>query len=242
MRTLVLLLVLLAGRSASAAPAVKLAVVPLDASPDLTFTGRSLSEAIAAQARGAGYEVTAPEAVERTLGRAGAAALVRCGDDERCLGERGAALGVDRVVAGWIQRAGDRYVVTLVHVDVADGRRVAAFRRDVPIAARKLRADVLAAVPGLLAGKADEEGSLSVTATVPGATVLVDDRAAGATPLTLRLAAGRHKVQVSKAGFVPAEPVWVEVAPGGEIRHTQRLHEVPPRDRPNNGAVAAESR
>jgi hypothetical protein len=233
MRTLVCLLILLAAGSASAT-SPKLAVVALDAPPDLTFTGKSLSEAIAVHAReGGAFEVIGPDAVERTLGRIGTASLVSCADDARCLAGRVARLDVDRVVAGWIQRSGDRYVVTLVHVDARAQKRIAWFRREVPIASRQLRPDVLAAVPGLLSGDADRQGTLEVDATVSGATVTVDDVEAGLTPLARELAPGRHKVSVAKPGYAAADPVWIDVPAGGRAHHLQRLYEIPARDRPN---------
>ncbi|BDG03291.1 PEGA domain-containing protein [Anaeromyxobacter oryzae] len=241
MRTLVCLATLLAsGIASAAAPTPRLAVVSLDAPPDLTFTGKSLSDAIADEARhGGGFEVMGPDAVERTLGREGTVALVRCADDARCVADRAARLGVEHVVAGWIQASQDRYSVTLVHVDVGAHRRVAWVRRDVPIASRKLRADVLAAVPGLLSGEADRQGTLDVEASVKDATVTVDERIAGTTPLHQQLPPGRHKVQVSKAGYAAADPVWVDVPAGGRAQHVQRLYEIPPRDRPNKTSTAA---
>jgi hypothetical protein len=241
MRTIVCLVGLLAWGSASAAGKPKLAVVSLQAPPDLVFTGKSLSQAIADEARrGEGLEVMGPDAVEQKLGREGTGALVRCADDARCLAERGAKLDVDRVVAGWLQRSGDRYSVTLVHVDVRAQKRLAWFRRDVPIASRKLRPDVVAAVPGLLSGQTDAVGTLEIDATVSGATVLVDGVLAGATPLARQLPPGRHKVQVSKAGYAAADPVWLDVPAGGQVHHVQRLFQIPARDRPNNASAAAD--
>jgi hypothetical protein len=48
-------------------------------------------------------------------------------------------------------------------------------------------------------------GSLTISASESGATVTVDDKPAGTTPLAgpLRLASGPHRVRVTKDGFVP---------------------------------------
>lgn len=235
MRTIICLVGLLAWGSASAAGKTRVAVVSIQAPPDLVFTGKSLSQAIADEAgQGGAFEVVGPQDVEQKLGREATAALVRCADDVRCLSERAAKLDVDRVVAGWLQRSGECYAITLVHVDVRAQKRLATVRRDVPIASRKLRPDVIAALPKLLSGEADAEGTLRIDASVSGATVLVDERPAGTTPLAHRLPAGRHKVQVAKAGYAVADPVWIDVPAGGEVEHRQRLFEIPARDRPNS--------
>jgi hypothetical protein len=238
-RTLVCLAALLAWGSAAAAPD-RLAVVALDAPADLTFTGRNLSDAIAAEARTAGgFEVLGAAEVEKTLGRPGAAELTRCADDGHCLAARAKALGVDRVVGGWVQQAGDRYVVAVVHVDARSGAALASFRREVPIASRRLRDDVVAASAGLLRGQADAAGWLKIDTSVQGAAVTIDGRPAGTTPLARRVEAGRHRVQVSMAGHAAADPVWVDVPAGQTVEHHQRLFEIPARDRGNAGAAAA---
>jgi len=230
---------LLAGAGPALAVPVKVAVLPLDAPPELTHLGKSLSEALADEARKVGgLEVMGPDAVERRLGRAGALAAVRCADDPACLAEQGARLGVDRVVGGWLRRAGDDYKVGLEHVEVGSGAVLAGLERQIPIASRRLRPDVVAAAPGLLGGKADITGVLEVSANVPGATVLLDDAPVGPAPLSRALKPGKHKVQVSRAGYAAADPVWIEVPAGGVARHRQRLYEIPARERGNEGKAS----
>lgn len=47
--------------------------------------------------------------------------------------------------------------------------------------------------------------SVAISSTPAGATVLVDDREAGHTPLTVKLTrADSHRIEVRKAGFAPA--------------------------------------
>jgi hypothetical protein len=237
MRSFVRLAVLVAWASAARAEPARLAVISLDAPPDLTFMGKSVADAVATEAaRLGGFEVLGPDAVEQKLGRAATAALVRCADDARCLAQTGAKLGVDRVIAGWLQKVGDRYKVALVQVDMKSGARLASIAREVPIASRRLKPDVVAAAPALLGGKADQDGVLKVVADVSDAAVAIDDAPAGTAPITRTLKPGRHKVQVSKPGYAAAEPVWVEVPAGGAAEHKQRLYEIPARDRGNGGA------
>lgn len=242
MRTIACLLGLLAWGSAAAAP-LKLAVVPLEAPPDLTFVGRSLAEAIAGEARAGGsFDVVGPGDVAGRLGRSAERDLVRCADDARCLADRGRPLAVDRLVAGWVRRTGDRYVVSVVHVDATNGATVASFRREIPIASRRLREDVVAASSGLVRGQADAAGWLRVESTVQGAAVTIDGRPVGTTPLTRRVEAGRHAVQVAMPGHAPADPVWIDVPAGETVEHRQRLYEIPARDRGNGAGDGAATR
>ena len=222
--------------AAPAAPLGKkptVAVPPLQAAPDLTFMGKSAAQAFATEAAGAGYVVLAPEAVEEKLGREGTRALVACGDDAKCLAERGGKLGVDSVVGGWLDKRGTNYRVSLVHADARTGQRIGAVEREIPIASRRLQKDVAASAAGLLAGAADATGTLMITTDVPGALVTVDDAPAGTTPVTRTLKPGKHKVHVSRTGWAETEPVWVDVPPNGIVSHRARIFELPARDRPN---------
>jgi hypothetical protein len=221
----------------AAAPALaaapRLAVVALSAPAELTFMGKGVASIVAeAAAREKGLEVVGPDAVERQLGRAATEALVRCADDARCLADRAAPLGVDRVIGGWFARAGDAYRVVLVQVDAKTGARIGAVDREIPIASRRLRADVSAAAPVLVRGEAQARGALTVESDPPLADVTIDDAPAGTTPGTHALEPGRHKVQVSKAGYLLGDPFWVEVPANGEVTHRATLHEIPARDRP----------
>src|SRR5262245_52698188 len=97
----------LAGGPARAAQRV--AVVTLEAPPSLAHTGKSVAEAFAKRAAAAGWEVVGPAAVAEKLGKAAHASLVSCGDDARCLADRGARLGVDRIVGGTLAQRGAAY-------------------------------------------------------------------------------------------------------------------------------------
>ncbi len=236
MRALLCLLAAAALASPARGAEGRLAVVPLEAPPDLTFMGRSVAEAFAAAAAKEGGEVLAPAAVEAKLGRAATQALVACADDARCLAAKGAALGVDRLVGGWLRKRGEAYRVALVHADARSGERLGGLEREIPVAARRLQKDVAAAAPGLLAGGPDASGVLKVVTDVPGAAVTVDDVDAGTTPLARTVRPGRHKVHVSGEGFQDATAVWVEVPANGVVEHRPRLYQVPARDRSNRAA------
>jgi hypothetical protein len=209
----------------------RLAVVALDAPEELRFTGKKVADAVAIEAAGTGnFRVMGPEAVERRLGREGTAALSRCAAEAACLAERAAGLEVDRVVGGYLGRVGDAYRVAVVQVDVAARKVVSRFDRRIPVAARRLEADVAAAVPGLLRGAADPPGRLTVVTAEPGVLVSIDGEQVGTTPITREVMPGHHLVRVWGDGYARADPIWVEVGPGEEVAHRPRIYDIPARD------------
>jgi hypothetical protein len=223
-----MLAALLVVAAAAAAGPDRLAVVPLEAPADLAFTGRAVAATVAEEAaKLPGFEVVGPDALEAALGREGARALARCAADVACLAERGRAAGATRFVAGWIARAGDSYRVLLVHGDAA-GEKLASVERLVPVASRRLRAEVAAAVPALLRGDADRFGTLRVVTDEPGATVFLDGVFAGATPLEKLVRPGQHRVEVKRTGHADQDPAFVVVPAGGTVEHRVRLYALPP--------------
>lgn len=233
MRTLPFVLAAaLAGGPAGASEG-RLAVVPLESPPELTFTGKSAAEAFAAEAAKTGLDVVPPSKVEERLGRAATQALVRCADDPKCLATRSSTLGVDRLVGGWLRKRGESYRVTLVHVDAKTGKLLGSLEREIPVASRRLQKEIALGAPLLLGGEGDARGVLAIFTTPPGALVTVDDVPVGMTPLTQSVRPGRHKVQVAATGYADAAPVWLDVPANATVEHRPRLYEIPARDRPN---------
>jgi hypothetical protein len=222
----------LAGGTAHAAP-TRVAVVTLDSPPQLAHTGKSVAEAFAHRAAAAGYDVLGPGAVEKKLGRGAAASLASCGDDARCLADRGARLGVERIVGGRLGQRGTSYRVAIVSADAKTGARLGGVEREIAVASRRLQRDVADAAPALLEGGQDATGILRVTTETPGAIVTVDDAVVGKTPLARAVKPGKHKVRVVLTGFADAEPVWVDVPASAIVEHRPRLYLIPARDRPN---------
>lgn len=209
-------------------PAVRLAIVPFDAPADLALLGRSLADAVAQEAvKVSGFEVVGPAAVAEKLGDDGTLQASHCGDAAACLAAPARQLGVAWVVGGRIDRAGTNYRFGLVLVEVRTGAAAARAEREVPIASRRLRADVVAAAGPLLRGEAAGTGLLALFTELPGADVRIDDRPAGRTPLEVRLPAGKHKVEVSQRGKVGVEPFWVEVPAKGRAEQHVRLYDIP---------------
>jgi hypothetical protein len=212
------------------APDARLAVVAFDAPEELRFSGKRAADALAVEAVGGAWQVMGPEAVERRLGREGTQALSRCAADARCLAGRAGPLGVERVVGGFLVRAGAAYRVVAVLADVRTGRELARFERLVPIAARRLESDVVAATPALLRGERDGLGRLTVVTDEPGLTVAIDGVTVGTTPVTREVRPGSHEVRVWGDGWARADPVWVDVAAGGEVVHRPRVYDLPARE------------
>lgn len=218
---------------APAASQGRLAVVPLETTPELTFTGKSAAAAFAAEAAKRGFEVIGPAQVEEKLGRAATEQLVRCADDPKCLAAKASKLGVDGVVGGWLRKRGEAYKVALVHADARTGARLGSAEREIPVASRRLQREIALAAPLLLGGQGDARGVLSVVTSPPGALVTIDDVPVGTTPLTRDVRPGRHKVQVAVTGYADAAPAWVDVPANAIVEHKPRLYEIPARDRPN---------
>jgi hypothetical protein len=194
----------------------------------MALLGRSLAEAVAQEAvKGAGFEVLGPGAVAAKLGEEGALQAAHCGEAAACLLAPARQLGVAWLVGGWIDRVDTNYRFGLVLVDAKTGAAAARASREVPIASRRIRADLLAAAAPMLRGQAAGGGQLALSTEVPGAEVRIDDRPAGTTPLELRLPAGKHKVEVSQRGKLPVEPFWVDVPAGGRAEQQVRLHDIP---------------
>jgi hypothetical protein len=206
----------------------RLAVVPLDAATDLALLGRSLADAVAQEAAKSGWlQVVGPSEVLAKLGPDATAQVAHCRDSVACYVGPGLRLGADRIVGGWIERAGNSYRFGLVNVDVKSSAAVARAAREVPIASRRIRADVVAAAGPLLRGEAAGTGTLAIATDSPGAEVRIDDQVAGRTPLETKLSAGKHKVEVSQRGKVRVEPFWVDVPVGGRAEQRVRLYDIP---------------
>lgn len=135
--------------------------------------------------------------------------------DAACLAEIGGALGVDFLVYGEIAKVAETYSTSLVLLDI--GRAEARNRTNVKVdelgqlleetarATRRLVQPLLS----------DKRGYLVVDTRESGASVQVDGKLVGITPLAgrLELPMGPHEVVVEKEGFL----VWartVDLEPG----------------------------
>ncbi len=132
--------------------------------------------------------------------------LRRCTGEDSCLGEIGEALGVDVVVTGNVAALGDSYVLNIKVVQAGTGKRLGRIASqplrgnpDELIDAVRLAAYRLLAPEQLL-------GSITVLSDLVGATVYLDDKEVGKTPLPgpiYKLQLGEHKLDVKAADYRP---------------------------------------
>jgi hypothetical protein len=194
----------------------------------LALIGRSLADAVAQEgAKAPELEVLGPADVLAKVGPDATDQLAHCRESAACFAGHAGRLDVDRIVGGFIDRVGTNYRFGLVHVELKGGTVVARATREVPIASRRIRADVVSAAGPLLRGEPDGTGFLELTTEEPGAEVRVDDKPAGKTPLKAKVAAGKHKVEVTQRGKVRVEPFWVDVPAGGRTEQKVRLFDIP---------------
>jgi TolB-like protein len=153
-----------------------------------------------------------------------------CDGGTACLAEIGGALGVDDLVVGHAGKLGDSYVVSLRLISVqtvsVENRVTETF---VGQEDQLLRA-VRAAGRALLGVEARAPGVLALSASEPAAEVFLDETKAGAMPMPplADLLPGRHRLRLSKSGFVDwVSDVYVDPATTNAV--WAQMQETPPR-------------
>jgi PEGA domain len=132
--------------------------------------------------------------------------LRSCTGEPPCLAAVGKKLGVAAVVGGNVGALGDSYVVNLKLVDVASGTELRRVSEKLSGSSDQLIDAVRVAAYSLVAP--DElRGSLSVLSDVTGASVALDGRKLGTTPLPGpigNVGVGKHALRLEAEGFSPA--------------------------------------
>jgi hypothetical protein len=139
--------------------------------------------------------------------------LEGCSGETRCLAAIGKRLDVQMMVFGNVASLGDAYVMNIKVVDAAEAREIRRVESD-PLRGNPddLIESVRVAAYRLLAPER-LLGSLAVLADITGASVEVDGKAVGQTPLKApvrELPLGPHRLKVSGVDYKPFEQV-VEV-------------------------------
>ncbi|HEV8325824.1 MAG TPA: PEGA domain-containing protein [Myxococcota bacterium] len=116
-----------------------------------------------------------------------------------CLTLIGTSMKVSKLVHGTIEPAGSAYKVTLVLFDLSTG--AVERTRSETVTESDLGAKMGDLVKGLTSKGTN--GVLRVSSSVPGAGVMIDGGAAGSTPISLSIRAGKHSVLVSAPGHRP---------------------------------------
>lgn len=192
----------------------RLAIVPLSAPSSLGGIADKLSlDIFEVASRDRGLAVVAPWDVTRTLGSEPLKNLQACGGRPECIAPWASSLSANRVVVGTLDRNENSYLVKLFLVDLRSKAIVSTVDRSILIAARRLQADLAAALPGFLAGHAEGTGKVSITTSRPDATVVLDGEVTGQTPVTLEAKPGKHILKVTKEGFLAIDR-FVDVTEG----------------------------
>lgn len=187
------------------------------AHPDLA---RVLSDGAAAGAQDGELQVVTQGEVSAMLGLDRMRQLLGCSDDQGCLSDAAAALDADRLLSGSLTILERTSLLTVRLIDARKGRTLTrstttlldATEKELVDAARRLAHE---AVTGQ---KLDTSGLLRISVDRPSASVTLDGKEIGKTPLleTPRVLEGPHTVVVQKDGFVR----WsssVTVPAGGEV-------------------------
>jgi hypothetical protein len=167
-------------------------------------TARNLTDVVAATIADAGnFAVMTRAEMRRMLEIEQEKQILGCESDISCLAEVGGALGAALFVTGTVGRVGDSTLLSLALVDTF-GARVRAREQRTIAAGTDLVAETRAAVRFLVRDLvAAEVGYLVIQASEPEVDVELDGHLIGITPLGRhRLAAGPHRLRLSKKGFV----------------------------------------
>jgi hypothetical protein len=200
---LALLALLLATSTARAQ--TRLAVVELAAPQNLSGISAKLTQDIVELAsKEPQTTVLQPFDVAKALGAEALKRVGECNGKPRCIAQYAGTLPADRLVVGSLDRTETSYLVRLWLVDLKSQTVVSQVDRSILIASRRLQADVASTIPGLLAGKAEALGKITISAT-RGATIYFDGEVAGRAPMTLETKPGKHTLKLTKQGYLDVE-------------------------------------
>ncbi len=138
----------------------------------------------------------------------GTGPLASCSGDDKCVADVGKKVGVDVMVTGSVAALGDSYILNIKAVDVKTGQQIRRIATD-PLRGSpdELIEAIRVAAYRLLAPE-QLHGSIVVLTDLVGASVMLDGKPAGKTPLPApiaKLPIGSHTLRVEAAGYVPFE-------------------------------------
>jgi hypothetical protein len=183
----------------------KIAVLILPFAEDDRGLADNLTEvAIARLAVGADFDLVGTRDLRRKLELGGAADLpLDCLNQNACIGRVGILAGVHRLVSGSVRRDGTGFLLALALNDIEAGQVRRTFFRAVNGDLETLSRAVQDGIGDLFAPR-PAAGQLRVTSVPEGATVVVDERVRGTTPVWVNpLEPGGHRVRVEIAGRFP---------------------------------------
>lgn len=153
---------------------------------------------------------TAPMPNRRDIDQAiaGDKELARCGGDDKCLAAIGKRLGVDVMITGSVAAMGDNYILNIKAVDVGKAAQIRRITTDPLRGSPDELIDAIRVAAYRLLAPDQLYGSISVLTDLLGASVAIDGKTVGATPLPgplVKLPLGEHTLRVSAKGHTPFE-------------------------------------
>ena len=158
-----------------------------------------------------GYEVMSSADIQAIIGLERLKDLAGCESDTSCFTELGGALGADFLIGGSVGKLGDKYNVTLSLVDNDKAEAKSRFQGAAGTASA-LTLTVKRGV-GVLFKKTKEvrsTGMLLIKTVPPGASVKLNGKLAGNSPLSLDMPAGDHEISATLAGLTGRDQVLVK--------------------------------
>jgi hypothetical protein len=134
--------------------------------------------------------------------------LRECSGDDKCLTAIGKKVGVDVVVTGSVAALGDSYILNIKATDVATGKLLRRHSTEPLRGSPDELIEAMRVAAYRLLAPDQLHGSVGILTDVVGATVSVDSKAVGKTPMVSsipRLALGKHVLRVEADGYIPFE-------------------------------------
>jgi len=203
-------------------------ILPVEAR-DAALADDLTEVAIARLAERAEYELAGTLELRRRLRASGAGELpLDCPQQPACLGRVGVVLGARRALVGNVRSVGGGYLVTVAIHDLQTAGVERSFFRSVDGHLESVSRAIQDAVDDLLRPR-PAAGQLRVASVPDGATVIVDDRVRGTTPLWIDpLEPGTHHVRIEMSGRF----AWrndLSLAPGQNLAISVNRDQLVPR-------------
>ena len=215
-------------RPAWARERIAVLILPL-AEVDRGLADNLTELAIARVAELSDYELVGTRELRHRLALSGGADLpVDCFNDVGCLGRIGTMAGVRRLVSGSVRPEGSGFLLALSLNDLQSGKVERNFFRAVEGGLDPLIRTLQAGVNELFERRS-ADGQLRVETVPEGATVVVDDRYRGTTPLWVNpVLPGSHRLRIEMNGRFP----WkrdLQIASGQSLLVSVKRDDLSPR-------------
>jgi len=169
-----------------------------------------------------GHEVMSPADIQAIIGLERLKDLVGCESDSSCLTELGGALGADLIIGGSLGKLGEKYNLTLSLIDNNSAKTRGRFQGSAGTAAA-LTGTVQRGVAVLFERKKEVRttGMLVVKTEPPGASITVDKKPMGTSPISVNMDAGDHEIKAQLDNLSGTGQVFIK--PGEVARLLIRL-------------------